>query len=286
MNKLPRTLAALVLVACLSTAVLVSQQPAPKRTPDVIFVPTPHEVVAVMLELAEVDKNDTVYDLGCGDGRLVITAAQKYGARGVGIDIDPQRIQESNDNAKKAGVTDRVKFIQADLFETDISPATAVTLYLLPELNRKLQPKLVSSLKPGTPIVSHDFDMGDWKPDEQREIQGPSRTHKVYLWRVPAKAAGTWNWKDREGREIKLILEQEHQRVKGMLSVDGRDLPVRDAKLSGEKLGFRVPQPRGGDLRFRGTVAGDKIHGTWSQGTQRALAWNAERQSEALTAER
>lgn len=152
-----------------------------KRTPDVIFVPTPTEVVEAMLKAAKVTKNDVVYDLGCGDGRIVITAAKEYGARGIGIDIDPQRISEARANAEKAGVTDRVKFLEQDLFETDFHEATVVTLYLLPSLNVKLRPKLLKELKPGTRIVSHAFDMGDWKPEQEIDVDG--RT--VYLWTVP-----------------------------------------------------------------------------------------------------
>jgi ribosomal protein L11 methylase PrmA len=156
-------------------------QTAPSRTPDVIFVPTPEAVVDAMLNVAKVGKNDVVYDLGCGDGRIVIAAAQKRGARGVGVDIDPQRIEEATANAKKAGVTDRIKFVQGDLFTADISSASVVTLYLLPTLNLKLRPKLWKELKPGTRIVSHAFDMGDWKPEQTLDVDG----RKVYFWTVP-----------------------------------------------------------------------------------------------------
>lgn len=156
---------------------------APARTPDVIFVPTPEAVVDAMLKVANVTKNDVVYDLGCGDGRIVITAAQKFGARGTGIDIDPERIKESKANAQRAGVTDRVRFLQTDLFTTDISEATVVTLYLLPSLNVKLMPKLMKELKPGTRIVSHAFDMGDWKPEQELSVEG----RKVYFWTIPKK---------------------------------------------------------------------------------------------------
>ena len=152
-----------------------------RRSPDVIFVPTPNEVVDKMLEMAKVTAKDTVYDLGCGDGRIVITAAQKYGARAVGIDIDPKRIQEATANAKAARVGDKVKFVEADLFESDISEATVVTLYLLTRLNEKLKPKLLHDLKPGTRVVSHAFDMGDWKPEQTATVGGTT----VYLWRVP-----------------------------------------------------------------------------------------------------
>ena len=167
----------------LAAPVLEAQAQAPARTPDVIYVPTPPEVVEAMLKVANVKAGDVVYDLGCGDGRIVVTAAQKYGARGIGIDIDPQRIKEANENVKKAGVGDRVKIMQADLFETPISEATVVTLYLLPSLNVKLMPKLMKELKPGTRIVSHAFDMGDWKPEQTLNVDG--RT--VYYWTIPKR---------------------------------------------------------------------------------------------------
>jgi ribosomal protein L11 methylase PrmA len=160
-----------------------SAQQAPLRSPDVIFVPTPQEVVDAMLKLAKVTKNDVVYDLGSGDGRIPITAAKTYGARGVGIDIDPQRIKEATENLKTAAVGDRVKFLNQDLFTTDISEATVVTLYLLPSLNLKLMPKLNKELKPGTRIVSHAFDMGDAKPTETLNVNG--RT--IYFWTTPIK---------------------------------------------------------------------------------------------------
>ena len=153
------------------------------RGPDVIFVPTPGEVVDTMLKMAAVTKKDTVYDLGCGDGRIVITAAQRYGARGVGVDIDPERVSEATENVRRAKVADRVRIVQGDLFETDISAATVVTLYLLTDLNLKLRPKLLRDLKPGTRIVSHAFAMGDWTPERTAEVAGTT----VYLWRIPAR---------------------------------------------------------------------------------------------------
>ncbi|MHC5749235.1 MAG: class I SAM-dependent methyltransferase [Nostoc sp.] len=152
-----------------------------ERPGDVPYVPTPQPVVDAMLQVAKVNKNDVLYDLGSGDGRIVNTAAQKFGTRGIGIDINPERIQEANTNAQKAGVTDRVKFVQQDLFTTDFSEATVVTLYLLPEVNAKLRPKLLSELKPGTRIVSHAFDMGDWKPDQTLNVEGKT----IYYWVVP-----------------------------------------------------------------------------------------------------
>jgi SAM-dependent methyltransferase len=149
---------------------------------EVPYVPTPDNVVEEMLKVANVGKDDMVYDLGCGDGRIVITAAQKYGARGVGVDINPDRIKESNENARKAGVTDRVKFLQQDLFETDLREATVVTLYLLPDVNRRLRPKLFLELKPGTRIVSHAFDMGEWNPEKVIKVPGPDRERTIYYW--------------------------------------------------------------------------------------------------------
>ena len=160
-----------------------AQTPAQLRSPDVIFVPTPQEVVDAMLKLAKVTANDVVYDLGSGDGRIPITAARTYGARGVGIDIDPQRIKEATANLQAAGVGDKVRFLNQDLFTTNISEATVVTLYLLPSLNLKVLPKLNSELKPGTRVVSHAFDMGDIKPQQTQNVNG--RT--IYLWTVPIK---------------------------------------------------------------------------------------------------
>lgn len=151
-----------------------------ERPGDVPYVPTPQPVVDAMLKVAKVNKNDVIYDLGSGDGRIVITAAQKYGARGVGIDINPERIQEANANAQKAEVTDRVQFRQQDLFKTDLSQATVVTLYLLPEVNLRLRPTLLK-LKPGTRIVSHAFDMDDWKPEQTLQVDGKT----IYYWVVP-----------------------------------------------------------------------------------------------------
>ena len=176
-------LAAAVLAA---PAVASAQATATRRRPAVptsSTCPTPEEVVEAMLQVAKVTKNDVVYDLGTGDGRIPVTAAKKYGARGVGIDIDPQRIKEANENVTKNGVGDRVRIIQGDLFEANISEATVVTLYLLPSLNQKLMPKLMKELKPGTRIVSHAFDMGDWKPEQELDVNG----RKVYFWTIPKK---------------------------------------------------------------------------------------------------
>lgn len=150
---------------------------------DVIYVPTSDTVVDAMLKLARVESDDVVYDLGSGDGRIVIAAAKNYGAQGVGIDIDPERISESNQNARDAGVTDKVTFLEGDLFESDFREATVVTLYLLSRLNERLKPILLEQLKPGTRIVSHAFSMGDWEPEETQVIDGAT----IYLWTIPEK---------------------------------------------------------------------------------------------------
>lgn len=180
---------------------------------NVPYLPTPQKVVEEMLKLADVKGDDVLYDLGSGDGRIVITAAQKLGTRGVGVDMDPSRIQEANENAQKAGVTSRVQFLQQDLFQTDISKATVVTLYLLPDINLKLRPQLFRQLKPGTRIVSHEFDMGEWKPQRVVQVNGPQqgeqtlyhdetcytrllpapqREHKLYYWVVPDHVPDSW----------------------------------------------------------------------------------------------
>lgn len=166
----------------LSVTLPLAQQ-KPLRAPDVPFEPSPRHVVDQMLKLADVRKGDVVYDLGCGDGRIVIAAAQQFGARGVGIDIDPQRITESTENARAAGVLDRVTFRNEDLFEANIADATVVTLFLWPEVNLKLRAKLWRDLKPGTRVVSYYWDMGDWAPEKEIEVDG----HAIYLWTIPPR---------------------------------------------------------------------------------------------------
>ena len=182
--------ASILLVVSLFTATPGAAQQAPAaapqkelRAPDVVFVPTPHEVVEAMLKVAKVGKGDVLYDLGSGDGRIPITAAQKFGVtRATGIDINPERIKEANENLAKAGVGDRVRFVNADLFESKLSDATVITLYLLPSLNVKLLPKLLKEVKPGTRIVSHAFEMGSWKPEQTLNVDG----RMVYYWTIPA----------------------------------------------------------------------------------------------------
>ena len=187
--RLSRVLVVLVLAlaAALSVASTMAQPLKPlEKEPEVPYVPTHERVVAEMLKVAKVKKNDVLYDLGSGDGRIVITAAKRFGTRGVGVDIDPVRVKEARENAVKAGVTDKVKFLQQDLFETDIREATVVTLYLLPEVNLRLRPKLLSDLKPGTRVVSHNYDMGDWMPLKTLSIRVPEE-HTIYYWVVPPR---------------------------------------------------------------------------------------------------
>lgn len=173
-----------LLLACLLLSVpVLAQTPSEYDDLEVPYVPTPNQVVEAMLKLAKVTPNDTVIDLGCGDGRIVITAARTYGARGIGVDLNPERIAEAEANAKSAKVESRVKFIQEDLFKADLREASVVTLYLLPSVNARLKPRLLEQLKPGSRIVSHSFDMPDWEPAEKQQIDG--RT--IYLWIVPAK---------------------------------------------------------------------------------------------------
>ncbi len=235
-----------------------------EQEPDVVFVPTPQYVVNEMLEMAGTNKDDIVYDLGCGDGRFVITAAKQYGARGVGIDIDPQLVRDSQANARNAGVADRTKFIEADLFKTDISQATVVSLYLLPELNLRLRPKLFRELKPGTRIVSHDFDMADWKPDNEGEIGNSN----YYLWILPADVAGRWNVRlsaaAGQDREYALHLIQKFQELIGQAMFKREEINISNIKIVGEKISFflsRAVQGRRTAMYFKGQVKGDTMSG-------------------------
>ncbi len=171
-----------VLALTFTSAPLLAQWEEGNRG-DVPYVPTPQEVVDAMLKLGAVKQGDVLYDLGCGDGRIVVTAAKTYGARATGIDINPERIKEAEENAKQAGVTGKVRFIEGNLFDANVRDATVVTLYLLPDVNMRLRPKLLAQLKPGARIVSHSFDMGDWKPDKTVKVE----EHTVYLWVIPAR---------------------------------------------------------------------------------------------------
>jgi SAM-dependent methyltransferase len=260
-------------------------QPQPKN-PDVEYVPTPHNVVGEMLQLLAVKPTDVVYDLGCGDGRVVITAAKRYKARGVGIDIDPQRIKESRANARRAGVVNRVKFLQQDLFETDIREASVVALYLLPDLNRKLRPKLLSDLRPGTRVASHDFDMGDWHPDRVIYVRGSEYEHTVFYWVIPANIDGAWQMSvpsPTGERRYLLRIQQQYQEVRGTVSAEGEAILISNATLTGDHLRFTVTTGIQGEevrMSFDGRVSANAMRGSMEvQGGTMAgqFDWSAQR---------
>jgi hypothetical protein len=240
--------------------------------PDVVFIATPSEVGVAMLQLAAVTSGDVVYDLGSGDGRVVIAAARQFGARGVGVEIDAELVKSSRDAAYGAGVVDRTTFLWQDLFVTDLRPASVVTLYLRDDVNLRLRPKLLSELAPGSRVVSHDFDMGDWRPDRAQRVRGPNRDHRMYLWVIPADVAGMWRVRLGE-REALLNLTQRYQVLGGTLALDGRELVLTEGKVSGDQVTFTA-----GDLSFRGRASGDAIDG---QAVERAavtsLGWSSRR---------
>ena len=248
---------------------------------DVPYEPSSEEVVKAMLEIAQVGKDDLVYDLGCGDGRIVIAAAQKTGAHGVGVDLDPERIKESLENARKANVTNRVQFFQRDLFETDISKATVVMLYLWPEVNLKLRPKLLRELKPGTRVVSHSHDMGSWKHDQtMRTPDG----HRVYFWVIPANVMGIWEWTlPGEKERYVMRLSQQFQLVSGTLRSGPDEIPVKNLELRGDRLEFIMERFFKGQtqvLRFTGRVQRHFIEGMaedMTAGSQGGQTWKAKR---------
>jgi SAM-dependent methyltransferase len=258
------------------------QTPAPTRAPDVHFVPTDTTKVREMLTAAQVDSKDLVYDLGCGDGRIVITAVKKYGARGVCVDIDPVRIKESRNNADTAGVTRRIEFVEGDLFEQDLSKATVVTLYLLPSLNERLRPKLFKELRPGTRIVSNAFDMGAWKADRTLNIKTFSGMQSyAYLWILPADVSGEWRLEPEGGsaaREYTLDLKQKFQEVSGTASSGGKATPLSSLSVKGDRLSFVLSDgaAEGKGVTFTGRVSGDRASGT-AKGKDGGWSWTAVR---------
>ncbi len=235
---------------------------------DVPYVPTPAEVVNRMLEMANVGPSDILYDLGCGDGRIVITAASRFGTKCVGVDIDPERIEECNANAKKANVEDLVTFLNQDLFKTDVSKASVVTLYLLRSVNLRLRPKLFEELKPGTRVVSHDFSMDDWKADEREDVLVNDRKHTVFFWVIPANISGKWKFvmpKDLYGAPFALDIEQKFQNFEGKVYIEDSVIPIKNAHLQGSKVFFSVErQSQNGtqDWMFEGQAKGDALEGT------------------------
>jgi precorrin-6B methylase 2 len=220
---------------------------------DVPYVPTPQDVVDRMLDMAKLTKDDFHIDLGSGDGRIAVTAA-KRGARSMGVDLNPVRIGEANENAKKAGVSDRVTFVQGNLFEMDISKANVLTMYLLQSVNLQLRPKILSDLRPGSRVVSHAFSMNDWEADEHANVAG----RNVYLWIIPGKAEGSWQ-AESNGRKFTLDLKQTFQRLTGTATVNGVPTPVT-GRLTGNAIELTTDLG-GGAMQLRGEIKGNAIDG-------------------------
>ena len=269
------------LIFAVLTGLTAACMPAAAQTIVTPYVPTPQVTVDEMLRLAEVNEKDFVIDLGSGDGRLVITAARKFGARGMGMDIDENLVMESEENARQAGVAERVKFVQQDFFKADISQATVITMYLLPSVNMQLRPTLLS-LKPGTRIVSHDFDLGDWPPDRKTTVR-----KNTFLWIVPAPVAGRWQMRlplPPIERHIELELTQRYQEVSGRARLNGVPTPVWELALTGDRLSFVVvdttDRENEASLYFTGRVLGDVIEGEMTRGVGAArstIRWRAAR---------
>jgi hypothetical protein len=230
---------------------------------DVVWVPTPQVLVEKMLDMAKVTPQDFVMDLGSGDGRTVITAA-KRGARAMGIEYKPEMVELSKENAAKEGVTARATFVQADLFETDLSKATVITMFLLPDINLKLRPKILD-LKPGTRIVSNSFTMEDWEPDQTETVtEGCTSWCTAYFWIVPAKAGGTWRLPQGQ-----ITLTQTFQKVTGTLETSGNSVPISDGRLRGDQITFTA-----GGAEYTGRVSGNTMEGT-VRGAAGSTAWKA-----------
>lgn len=274
MSPRSRTPAALLAAALLAaTTAAAAPRPAGAQDElDVPYVPTPMAVVTRMLELARPTADDSLYDLGSGDGRIVITAAARHGTPGVGIELDSGRVETARRKADSAGVDSLVRFVRGDLFEADVRPATVVTLYLLSSVNVKLRPKLFRELRPGTRVVSHDFSMGEWRADTTVHME--SESSRVFFWIIPADVAGTWEVRLPSGRSVVLELEQRFQEVRGRAATSG--VTLMEPLVRGQKiylsLGGRLP---GVDapLTLEGTVSGDEMAGTTSGGG----AWSAVR---------
>ncbi len=232
-------------------------QPVPL---DVPFVPSGDETVERMLRMAAVGPEDRLIDLGSGDGRIVIAAARQFGTRGLGVELDPGRWAAAQRNAERSGVADRVRFERADLFETDLSAATVITMYLLPAVNLRLRPRLLA-LRPGTRVVSHDFDMGEWLPDQRADRDGST----VYLWIVPARVEGTWRWRMPDEAGFSVRLRQQFQLVHGQAERDEAPVWLQDARLRGAEITFTLlGQTSRGPFRHdcSGRVEGDQIVGS------------------------
>ena len=256
---------------------------------DVVYVPTPQVVVDEMLRMAKVGANDYLIDLGSGDGRIIITAAKKLGARGFGVDLDTYLLKIANATAQKEGIADRARFIEQNLFETDLGPATVITTYLLPEMNQRLRPKLLT-LKPGTRVVTHDYHMGEWESDEEKTLLVPEKTvgdpgkSYIYLYIVPARIAGRWDSEIAVGGKpvaYQFNFEQNYQLVHGTARAGDRDLKLPQFRLSGERVAFNLPVPAASGPvihRFNGLARDGAIEGTVTIGEgagQRVVPWKA-----------
>jgi hypothetical protein len=278
-----------IVVSALLALLLPLQLQAQEGVGDVVYVPTPQIVVDEMLRMAKVGPKDFVIDLGSGDGRMVITAAKKFGARGFGVDLDAVLLKLSNENAQREGVADRARFIEQNLFETDLSQATVITSYLLPEMNEKLRPKILN-LDPGTRVVAHDYHMGEWQADEmhtldvpEKKVGNPGKSY-VYRWIVPAKIAGRWQSQFASGAHpanLEFEFEQRFQMFDGVAKSGSQKMTLRVPKLEGDQLSFQF-FTKPGDVstrhEFKGTVKGDLIEGTLRLGAgagQKQLPWSA-----------
>ncbi len=244
------------------------------------YVPTPHSIVERMLAFAEVGPNDLVVDLGSGDGRIVIAAAKQFGARGLGVEIDRTLIAEAQEKAAKAGVAGRVRFVARDLFDADLREATVLTLYLLPETNRKLLPKILAEMRPGSRVVAHRFAVGDWRPDARINVDASddwSASHSerwLYLWYVPARVAGEWEVvREGDGTSFRLAIDQAYQQIGGAAAGDGARVALELAALHGTEIRFIVPgsAPFAGD--YAGRIDGDSMSGDLNGGAR----WRAVR---------
>ncbi len=238
---------------------------------DVIWVPTPEDLVERMLRMAQTTPKDFVVDLGSGDGRTVIAAAKKFGARSLGIEFTPELVDLSTRNAAREGVTANAKFIRGDIFETDFSQATVVTLYLLPGLNLKLRPRILD-MKPGTRVVSHQFNMDDWQPDETTNLDG----RRAYFWIVPAKVSGTW--RILSGSDVwDATLEQRYQAVDGSIRLGALNAGLRETRLVGDRISFAFIDNAGVRREFTGRVSGANIDGTVRADNGAETRWTATR---------
>ena len=259
-----RQVGALALLAVLPAA---AQQFGSAANLDVPYVPTNQPTVEAMLRVANVGPGDFLVDLGSGDGRIVVTAAKMFGARGFGVDLDPQRIRESLENAQAAGVSERAVFYNRNVFDTKFSEATVVTMYLLPSVNLKLRPRLLAELKPGTRVVAHDFNMGEWKPDLTTTVRGYNST--VYFWVIPAKVDGRWDLRVAYPQEVQshdLEIGQTFQEITVNATSAGKRHAVREERLEGERIRFVLVDDNDylKRYRFEGRVSGDTMEGTVS----------------------